>query len=130
MIELRPVEGIGEITAGDDLAGILWHALGDLRPGDVLVVTSKVVSKALGLHADPDADRGELVLAESTAVGPERAPPLHPDRRRRSGPVMAGAASTPGTPDDSGSCCPRDPDETPGSCTPGSPLSPATNGSA
>ncbi|MBV9830342.1 MAG: coenzyme F420-0:L-glutamate ligase [Marmoricola sp.] len=40
-----PVTGVGEVRAGDDLAALLAGAT-DLRDGDVLVVTSKVVSKA------------------------------------------------------------------------------------
>ncbi len=45
-----PLEGIGEITAGDDLAGIIAEHLAEpLADADVLVVTSKVVSKAAGL---------------------------------------------------------------------------------
>jgi coenzyme F420-0:L-glutamate ligase/coenzyme F420-1:gamma-L-glutamate ligase len=42
------VRGLGEVVAGDDLAATLCAAA-DLRDGDVLVVTSKVVSKAEGL---------------------------------------------------------------------------------
>jgi coenzyme F420-0:L-glutamate ligase/coenzyme F420-1:gamma-L-glutamate ligase len=41
------VQGVGEVVAGDDLAGLLAAAV-ELRDGDVLVVTSKVVSKAEG----------------------------------------------------------------------------------
>jgi len=43
-------DGVPEIRPGDDLAAALLTALGpdDLRDGDVLVVTSKVVSKAEG----------------------------------------------------------------------------------
>ena len=47
-----PLEGMPEVEAGCDLAGLLWDALGPflpLRPGDVLVVTHKIVSKAAGL---------------------------------------------------------------------------------
>ncbi|GAB3578535.1 coenzyme F420-0:L-glutamate ligase [Calidifontibacter terrae] len=92
-LTLLPVEGIGEITAGDDLATILWSALGELRAGDILVVTSKVVSKALGLYAPAGLDRGELVLAESTRVVSERTTTTGFTRivAARSGPVMAGA---------------------------------------
>lgn len=47
-----PIEGIGEITAGDDLAGMLLDAITasdeTLKDDDVLVVTHKVVSKAEG----------------------------------------------------------------------------------
>jgi coenzyme F420-0:L-glutamate ligase/coenzyme F420-1:gamma-L-glutamate ligase len=48
-----PVVGLGEVEAGTDLAGVLMSALDaggvGLRAGDCLVVSSKVVSKALGL---------------------------------------------------------------------------------
>ena len=43
------VDGIPEITAGDDLAAILGDALdGGVEDGDILVVTSKILSKAEG----------------------------------------------------------------------------------
>jgi coenzyme F420-0:L-glutamate ligase/coenzyme F420-1:gamma-L-glutamate ligase len=42
-----PVTGLGEVTAGDDLAALLARAV-DLEDGDILVVTSKAVSKAEG----------------------------------------------------------------------------------
>jgi coenzyme F420-0:L-glutamate ligase/coenzyme F420-1:gamma-L-glutamate ligase len=42
-----PVDGIGEVAEGTDLAALLAVAV-DLRDGDVLVLTSKVVSKAEG----------------------------------------------------------------------------------
>jgi coenzyme F420-0:L-glutamate ligase/coenzyme F420-1:gamma-L-glutamate ligase len=47
MVVCLPVNGVGEIREGDDLAGLL-RAATDLRDGDILVVTSKVVSKAEG----------------------------------------------------------------------------------
>jgi coenzyme F420-0:L-glutamate ligase/coenzyme F420-1:gamma-L-glutamate ligase len=49
-VVLLPVDGIGEVVDGDDLASLVVEALRDqpLRDGDVLVVTSKVVSKAEG----------------------------------------------------------------------------------
>jgi coenzyme F420-0:L-glutamate ligase len=43
----RPVDGIGEVREGDDLAALVLDAA-DLHDGDILVVTSKVVSKAEG----------------------------------------------------------------------------------
>jgi coenzyme F420-0:L-glutamate ligase/coenzyme F420-1:gamma-L-glutamate ligase len=46
--EVFGVAGIPEVRAGDDLAGLLAASVGDLRNGDVVVVTSKVVSKAEG----------------------------------------------------------------------------------
>ena len=42
-----PVEGIGEVSSGDDLARLIAEQV-ELADGDILVVTSKVVSKAEG----------------------------------------------------------------------------------
>jgi coenzyme F420-0:L-glutamate ligase/coenzyme F420-1:gamma-L-glutamate ligase len=44
---VNPVTGLGEVRAGDDLAALLAAAV-RLEDGDVVVVTSKVVSKAEG----------------------------------------------------------------------------------
>ncbi len=56
-LEVVPVRGIGEIAAGDDLAALIHRELAEpLRAGDVVVVTSKVVSKAAGLTFDGDRD--------------------------------------------------------------------------
>ena len=46
-ISLLPVEGIGELQTGDDL-GALIAAHAELRDGDVVVVSSKAVSKCEG----------------------------------------------------------------------------------
>lgn len=52
-VEILPVEGMPEVGPGDDLAAlILASAGGTLAPGDVLVVTHKVVSKAEGRLVD------------------------------------------------------------------------------
>ena len=61
-LEIRAVDGIGEVTPGTDLAQLVMaHA--ELHDGDVVVITSKVVSKALGLATDrPKAD----VVVEQT----------------------------------------------------------------
>ena len=49
-IHIVPLSGIPEIRAGDDLPGLLGDGVersaGGLEPGDVLVVSQKVVSKA------------------------------------------------------------------------------------
>ena len=46
-IQVLPVEGVPEVRPGDDLARTISEALGGgLQPGDVLVVTHKIVSKA------------------------------------------------------------------------------------
>ncbi len=74
-IEILPVEGLPEFRPGDDLTGAIVTAAPWLRSGDVLVVTSKIVSKAEGMlirvPADPeerDAARRKLVEDESVRV--------------------------------------------------------------
>ena len=67
MISCHAVPGIGEVRPGDDLAAML--ATAGLRDGDVLVVTSKVVSKAEGQvlpgTSQRPADRSAAVAAET-----------------------------------------------------------------
>jgi coenzyme F420-0:L-glutamate ligase len=74
-IEITPVLGIGELRPGDDLAAVIAeHAA--LQDGDVLVVTSKIVSKVEGRlimleSADPDvreAARQAAIDAETVRV--------------------------------------------------------------
>jgi coenzyme F420-0:L-glutamate ligase/coenzyme F420-1:gamma-L-glutamate ligase len=69
-LEILPVTGIGEVRPGADLAGMIADAAGWLRDGDVLVVTSKVVSKAEGRLIDvPEAGPArERVRAEALAA--------------------------------------------------------------
>jgi coenzyme F420-0:L-glutamate ligase len=47
-IEILPVTGIGELRPGDDLAELIAQHAPPLEDGDVLVVTSKAVSKVEG----------------------------------------------------------------------------------
>lgn len=64
-----PVEGIGEVAPGDNLADLIsTHA--DLRDGDVVVVTQKIVSKAEGrlVPIDPDDPLSHKALVEQEAV--------------------------------------------------------------
>jgi coenzyme F420-0:L-glutamate ligase/coenzyme F420-1:gamma-L-glutamate ligase len=84
-LEIIPVEGLPEVRPGDRLAPLL-AACADIRTGDVVVVTQKVVSKAEGrmVAVDPDDPaayaavveaecvrvlrrRGDLVIAETAA---------------------------------------------------------------
>ena len=52
-LEVMPVEGIPEVHPGDDLSKLIGRAVGeDLRAGDILVVTHKIVSKAEGRLVD------------------------------------------------------------------------------
>ena len=86
-LEVMPVEGIPEVRPGDDLPEIIARAAGeDLRAGDILVVTHKIVSKAEGrlvdlrtvepsvlakgfaTHYDKDPRQIEVVLRESRRI--------------------------------------------------------------
>ncbi|HEY7283131.1 MAG TPA: coenzyme F420-0:L-glutamate ligase [Actinomycetota bacterium] len=70
MVTVEPVEGLPEFTAGDDLPAVLATALaGRVRPGDVVAVTQKIVSKAEG-RAVPEAERGHdgWVASETARV--------------------------------------------------------------
>jgi coenzyme F420-0:L-glutamate ligase/coenzyme F420-1:gamma-L-glutamate ligase len=71
MITCTPVTGVGEVGAGDDLAALLAGA-SDLRDGDVLVVTSKVVSKAESRVVT--LDRAEALATETDRVVARRGP--------------------------------------------------------
>ncbi|MBN9240303.1 MAG: coenzyme F420-0:L-glutamate ligase [Micrococcales bacterium 70-64] len=61
------VEGIPEIVAGDDLAAIIGDAVGELQDGDILAITSKIVSKAEGRLVRAD-DREDAITAETVRV--------------------------------------------------------------
>ncbi|WP_167105230.1 coenzyme F420-0:L-glutamate ligase [Mycobacterium sp. DL592] len=74
-IEILPVPGLPEFRPGDDLAAALAESARWLRDGDILVVTSKVVSKCEGrivaAPADPeerDALRRKLINDEAVRV--------------------------------------------------------------
>lgn len=111
MIDVVAITGMGEIIAGDDLAAQLADAVDALgivpQAQDILVVTSKIVSKADGQRARladivpddtaaqiaattrKDARLVSLVLAESSDV--VRAVPHVLITRHRTGHVMANA---------------------------------------
>jgi len=70
-----PVRGIGEVRPGDDLAGLITEAAPWLEDNDVLVVTSKIVSKAEGQVVDVpregperEAAREEVLRSETSRV--------------------------------------------------------------
>lgn len=86
-IQILPVSGIPEIHPGDDLAARISTSVGDeLIPGDVLVVTHKIVSKAenrlvdlrdiepspfakrFAAEYDKDPRQTEVVLRESRRI--------------------------------------------------------------
>src|SRR5205809_6229215 len=81
-LEIRPVTGIGDVQPGDDLAALITAAAPWLVDGDVLVVTSKIVSKSEGQLVDvprggPERDAArEAVLAAETVRAVARRGPV------------------------------------------------------
>ncbi|TGD86852.1 coenzyme F420-0:L-glutamate ligase [Mycolicibacterium sp. CH28] len=74
-VEILPVTGLPEFRPGDDLAATLATAVPWLRDGDIVVITSKVVSKCEGrivaAPSDPeerDALRRRLIDDEAVRV--------------------------------------------------------------
>ena len=115
-VTVVPVVGLGEVGAGTDLAGMLTSVLDasgvGLRAGDCLVVSSKVVSKALGLTWS--GSREDAVAAATVRVVAERQAEAGVTRvvEAVAGPVMAAAgvdASNTG-PSDRLLLLPEDPD--------------------
>ncbi|CAN3980937.1 coenzyme F420-0:L-glutamate ligase [Kitasatospora purpeofusca] len=86
-LRILPVPGLPEIDADSDLAGLIAKAA-DYEDGDILLVTSKVVSKAEGrlLHA---ADREAAIDAETVRLVARRGPIRIVENRN--GLVMAAA---------------------------------------
>lgn len=74
-LHIFPLLGIPEIVAGEDLAAIIIDAAGqDLRDGDILSVTSKIVSKAEGRTVNSQ-DREEAITNETVRVVASRKHP-------------------------------------------------------
>lgn len=69
-IEAFGVEGMPEVAAGDDLAALISAAV-ELRDGDIVVVTSKVVSKAEG-RVITASDREAAITAETVRLVAQR----------------------------------------------------------
>ncbi len=68
MLAVWAVEGIPEIVGGDDLAAIIGDAVdGALEDGDILAVTSKIVSKAEGRTMKAH-DREQAITDETVRV--------------------------------------------------------------
>lgn len=95
-ISITSLEGIPEIAVGDDLAAIIGRALSDsaagAMDGDILVLTSKIVSKAEGRQVSA-ADREAAITAETVRLVASRTYPGGTTRivENRQGLVMAAA---------------------------------------
>ena len=96
VVTLTPLLGFPEVRRGDDLVELVLKALQDnrieLADGDILVVSSKIASKAMGLSA-PLAERDDMVVSQTVRVVAERITPLGITSivETVAGPVMAAA---------------------------------------
>ncbi len=74
-LSVTAIVGMPEVQAGDDVASKIASCLAaqglSLFPGDVVVVSSKVVSKAMGRRSS--AQRAEVVASQTRRVVAERA---------------------------------------------------------
>lgn len=92
------VTGMPEIAAGDDLVALIASAIAAMGPdhalvaGDILVVTSKIVSKAEGRQV-PAADREKAISDDTVRVVAERVHPGGVTRivETKQGMIMAAA---------------------------------------
>ncbi|MFD0821736.1 coenzyme F420-0:L-glutamate ligase, partial [Micromonospora zhanjiangensis] len=75
-LEILPVIGMPDVAEGDDLAAMISLAAPWLRDGDVLVVTSKIVSKAEGRLVDVPKDGPERAAAKDEILAAETARPV------------------------------------------------------
>jgi coenzyme F420-0:L-glutamate ligase / coenzyme F420-1:gamma-L-glutamate ligase len=71
-ITITGVSGLPEISPGADLGRLIGDAAPDLRDGDILVVTSKIISKAEGRVIR--ADRERAIDGEAVRVVARRGP--------------------------------------------------------
>lgn len=109
-----PLEGIPEIRAGADLVDVIARASGgELADGDIIVVTSKIVSKAEGRFVVAD-DREAAITAETVRVVASRRSPAGAVTRiveNRLGMVSAAAGvDASNTPEGTVLLLPEDPD--------------------
>ena len=75
-LEILPVESIPEVRPGDDLPELIGRAVGeDLRAGDVLIVTHKIISKSEGRLVD-------LTAVEPSALAKDFAARYEKDPRQ------------------------------------------------
>src|SRR5690554_4768596 len=77
VMQVWAIDGIPEIVEGDDLAVIIGDRLagnGALQDGDILVVTSKIVSKAEGRQVSA-SDREQAITDETVRLVASREHP-------------------------------------------------------
>ncbi|MBK5216667.1 MAG: coenzyme F420-0:L-glutamate ligase [Propionibacteriales bacterium] len=108
------VDGIGEIQPDDDLAMLIGDAIaGTVQDGDILAITSKIVSKAEGRRVVA-ADREQAITDETVRLVASRKHPGGVTRivENRNGLVLAAAGvDASNTPGGTVLLLPLDPDE-------------------
>lgn len=114
MIEVWALEGIPEVHAGDDLVELIAQATGAaFADGDILVVTSKIVSKAEGRFVAAD-DREDAITAQTVRIVASRTWPGGSTTRIVENPLgivsAAAGVDASNTPDGTVLLLPEDPD--------------------
>jgi coenzyme F420-0:L-glutamate ligase/coenzyme F420-1:gamma-L-glutamate ligase len=113
MLTVFAVGGLPEFAAGDDLATMIGDAVGGvLEHGDILAITSKIVSKAEGRSIAAD-DREQAITDETVRIVATREHPGGVTRivENRLGMVLAAAGvDSSNTPDGTVLLLPEDPD--------------------
>ncbi len=116
-LEVWAPTGMPEVVPGDDLAGLVGDVLaadGGVADGDVVVVTSKVVSKAEG-RVVAAADREQAITDETvrvvaTRARPDGRPPLRIVENRLGLVMAAAGVDASNTPEGTVLLLPEDPD--------------------
>ena len=112
-VAVLPLTGLGEVREGADLAALLAGALAPLAPreGDVLCVSTKIVSKALGLRVSPEErDAAIERVAVRTVARRLHTRVVTSVVQIPSGPVMAAAGVDGSNAPDGPLLLPEDPD--------------------
>jgi coenzyme F420-0:L-glutamate ligase / coenzyme F420-1:gamma-L-glutamate ligase len=130
-VRLVPIVGLPEVREGDDLAELITQAAGEkpgIEPGDVVVVTQKIVSKAegrivslesvtpsaeaerLGVETEKDPRLVELILRESNRIVRQRGPVLITETKHGFVCANAGIDASNVGPEGLVSLLPEDPD--------------------
>jgi len=116
VLQVWALEGIPEVSPGDDLVALIGDAVDRGEPlvdGDIVVVTSKIVSKAEGRLLRSD-DREEAITAQTVRLVASRTSPAGHVTRIVENPlgIVAAAAGVDAsnTPDGTVLLLPEDPD--------------------
>lgn len=112
-IRIWSPEGVGEVTPGTDLTELIASALPELQDGDIVCVTSKIVSKAENQILKA-ADREDAITSETVRLVAQRkrvdGPPLRIVENHLGLVMAAAGVDASNTADGTILLLPRDPD--------------------